>query len=484
MVMSETRDLRDAAGAGVARLAALLQNILQQPKGPALAVVLLWALAVLPNLAVRSFIWEEGTNAELARDVLANGHFLAPVVYGVPWHEKPSLLPWLIAAFSFLTGGVNEWSARLPAAISTLLTALLVQRFARQYVSAVAALVAALCFLFSPLLLQKLTIAEPDTIITALSFAAFVVWWRGVSSGEVSFGRWLACGLLMVVLAMAKGPQPAGFFLMGAGAFIVAERRWQEIPGWILCAMMPVVAIVAWGAAIYRPGDELLWLNYARVGHWGDFGSHVARNAQKVASLIVELLPMCFAAPLAFRKPDAVEPRVKLALALYAGACTVFLVMWAGFNSRYAMPIAPALAVLTGFFWDRPDFARTRRAVTIILCAFVVYQVVLVTIVMPVMSQRFGASREDGLTLARAVDRDPAPVYSTGLDTNQLFYVARPIQCLNIDKEPLPPTPAWLLMPQRVAEDLAKRRPDLEFRIVVETRSGSQLVAARMDRKS
>lgn len=484
MAMSETRDLRNAIGAGVARLAALLQDLLQRPKGPAVAVVLLWALSVLPNLAVRSFIWEEGTNAEIARDVLSNGHFLAPVVYGIAWHEKPSLLPWLIAAFSFLTGGVNEWSARLPAAVSVLLTALLVLNFARRYMAATAAFVAAVCFMFAPMELQKLTIAEPDTIITLLSFAAFVVWWRGISDGGMIFGRWLVCGLLMVVLAMAKGPQPAGFFLLGAGAFIVAERRWQEIPGWVLCATMPVVAIVAWGAAIYRPGDELLWLNYARVGHWGSFGSYFARNVHEVASLIVELLPMSIAAPLAFRKPDTGEARVKLALALYAGVCTVFLVVWPGFNSRYAMPIAPPLAVLTGFFWDRPDFARTRRVVTIMLCAFVVYQVVLVTIVMPIMSQRFGASRADGLALARAIDRDPAPVYCTGLDTNQLFYVRRPIQCLDIDKAPLPLTPAWLLVPHSVAEDLAKRRTDLDFKIVVETSSGSRLVAARIDRKS
>jgi hypothetical protein len=58
-----------------------------------LLIILFWACAVLPNLTVRSFIWEEGTNAEIARDVLAHGHFIEPFVYGIRWHEKPSLLP-------------------------------------------------------------------------------------------------------------------------------------------------------------------------------------------------------------------------------------------------------------------------------------------------------------------------------------------------------------------------------------------------------
>jgi 4-amino-4-deoxy-L-arabinose transferase-like glycosyltransferase len=163
---------------------------LQRPGVVPVLIILLWACATLPNLTVRSFIYEEGTNAEIARDVLANGHFLNPFIYGVRWHEKPSLLGWLIAGFALLTGGVNEWSARLPAMLSVLATALLVHRVARRYASAAAALFAALSFLFCPLLLQKLTIAEPDTIVTVLSFAALVVWWDGAAMGKVTVWRW------------------------------------------------------------------------------------------------------------------------------------------------------------------------------------------------------------------------------------------------------------------------------------------------------
>jgi hypothetical protein len=43
---------------------------------------------------------------------------------------------------------------------------------------------------------------------------------------------------------------------------------------------------------------------------------------------------------------------------------------------------------------------------------------------MPVFSDRFGASRNDGMMLERAMDGDPAPAYCFGLNTNQLFYVA------------------------------------------------------------
>ena len=184
---------RRSLGDTLAQLAAHLQR----PGVVPVLIILLWACATLPNLTVRSFIYEEGTNAEIAKDVLAHGHFLQPIVYGVLWHDKPSLLSWLIAGAALVTGGVNEWSARLPVMLSVLITALLVHRVTRRYASPAASLFAALSFLFCPLLLQKLTVSEPDTILTLLSFAALVVWWDGTALGKVALWRWCACGLLL-----------------------------------------------------------------------------------------------------------------------------------------------------------------------------------------------------------------------------------------------------------------------------------------------
>ena len=70
-----------------------------------LLICVLWAVMVLPNLSVRSFIWEEGTNAENARDMLSRAEFIALDVYGTRWVERPSLLPLLIAGFAELTRG-------------------------------------------------------------------------------------------------------------------------------------------------------------------------------------------------------------------------------------------------------------------------------------------------------------------------------------------------------------------------------------------
>jgi 4-amino-4-deoxy-L-arabinose transferase-like glycosyltransferase len=468
-----------------------LEQFLRRPGALPVLIILLWACAVLPNLAVRSFIYEEGTNAEIARDVLANGHFLQPFIYGIRWHEKPSLLGWLIAGFALLTGGVNEWSARLPAMVSVLVTALLVQRVTRRYASLTASLFAALCFVFCPLLLQKLTIAEPDTVITALSFAAFVLWWEGEASGRVTILRWIGCGLLLAVLAMAKGPQPAAFFALGVAAYLLIERRWRELPGFVLCMIIPAAATIAWAAAIYQPGDEGTWLAYTRLVDRPTFFNYVARNSHNIGSLFLELLPGSLLLPFVpwpWRRIQNTTdvPVVVAPMILYSGLCTAILMLWPGVNTRYAMPIAPSVAVLAGMAWDaleKSRYAIVKRVTGTMLCLLVIYQIVLAVVIMPLFADRFGETRLAAKAVEEAIRAAPAPAYCLRLDTNVFFYLHVPLQCLDLRGMATLSPPAWLLMPHSAVTEFTQLRPDLETRIAVDGLLEFQLTAARIDKK-
>src|ERR1700733_12200769 len=67
----------DASFAGVnrslAEAPAGLESQLRRRGAVPILIVVLWACAAFPNLSLRSFILEEGTNAEIARDILARG---------------------------------------------------------------------------------------------------------------------------------------------------------------------------------------------------------------------------------------------------------------------------------------------------------------------------------------------------------------------------------------------------------------------------
>jgi hypothetical protein len=191
--------------------------------------------------------------------------------------------------------------------------------------------------------------------------------------------------------------------------------------------------------------------------------------------------------PLSYLPGVKTAPGLASALLLYSSVCPAALLLWPGFNARYAMPIAPSLAVLAGMGWDllaKSNYSLVRWVAVTLLCAFIVYRFVLVAVIMPVFSDRFGASRNDGMMLERAISGESAPAYCFGLDTNQLFYVRKPLQCLDESGQKSLSPPAWLLIPRSAAESFARLRLDLEVRFVVETASGPQLDAVRVDQRS
>jgi 4-amino-4-deoxy-L-arabinose transferase-like glycosyltransferase len=57
--------------------------------------------------------------AEIAREMRVSGDYLVPRLNGIPHFHKPPLAYWLTAA-GFALCGVNEWGARLPVALASL----------------------------------------------------------------------------------------------------------------------------------------------------------------------------------------------------------------------------------------------------------------------------------------------------------------------------------------------------------------------------
>ena len=91
-----------------------------------------WAILIFATLYVCYFSHlgaigfvgpDEPRYAWIARDMAETGDWVTPRLYGKPWFEKPVLYYWG-AALCFKLFGVSEASARLPSAISALLSTL------------------------------------------------------------------------------------------------------------------------------------------------------------------------------------------------------------------------------------------------------------------------------------------------------------------------------------------------------------------------
>src|SRR5271165_23536 len=62
---------------------------------------------------------DEPRYAAIAQAMARNGDLVTPYLWGLPWFEKPPLLYWMSAAFSWLKNQ-PELTARLPVALLSL----------------------------------------------------------------------------------------------------------------------------------------------------------------------------------------------------------------------------------------------------------------------------------------------------------------------------------------------------------------------------
>ncbi len=85
------------------------------------SMIFFWATALLLlfwSLGNRSLWGPEGRWAEITREMFLRGDFFHPTIKSRPYFDKPLLSYWLIALVSYVTGHLNEWSVRIPSALS------------------------------------------------------------------------------------------------------------------------------------------------------------------------------------------------------------------------------------------------------------------------------------------------------------------------------------------------------------------------------
>lgn len=83
-------------------------------------ILVLDLLIFFPLLGARDFWDHENEYAEITRIMLLDGNYMLPVFNGAPWAYRPIFSFWPALAISWFAGEVNEWTVRLPSALSAL----------------------------------------------------------------------------------------------------------------------------------------------------------------------------------------------------------------------------------------------------------------------------------------------------------------------------------------------------------------------------
>ena len=205
------------------------------------ALVLLVSLAALAVGTVPTPLWDEDEPrfAAIARTMVETGDWVVPIYNDTLAVDKPVLMHWCMAA-AMTVFGINEFAARLPSVLATLVTALALLRAGTRWFDATTGVVAALAFVGCLLVGIEAHAATPDAILVALTAWATILaaepllparnpggGARTATTGfpQLSIGRAAGIGALLGLAVVCKGP--IGF--VGPLAVIVPWIWWQAI---------------------------------------------------------------------------------------------------------------------------------------------------------------------------------------------------------------------------------------------------------------
>ena len=445
-------------------------------------IILLWLLLTVPSIFLRGAHYEEGFTIGLARGAFEGGHWLSPHLYGLRDIERPVLISWLLGAVGLFTHRIDFWLARLPEVFSILAGALCLNHFVRRYASAAGGLCAALCFLVSPMILQKIVTAEPDTVISFLLFVALVTWWTGFERGKVSGARALAISVLLSIAALIKGPQPLAYFFIGVGSFLWWKGNRRELLKLAAITVLPIAISAAWYLAVYQPGDLHQWLYHSRMAVLpAGLLQYCWRSIRFCFVVAFDWLPavlLVFPAAVSLwrkrRDPGNDLPRLLL---LYALGCTAILVFWPGANARYSMPGFMAIAALAGLEFDtaRKTNPRLTTVTTAIAAVLGLYGIAVNCVVMPLYPDRFRAQAILGQTVNSIVAGNPAPVCVTeaALHRNLLLYLSAPVRVMPFAATTQLTPPCWGMVTPSEESALRTTRRDVTITTRLELFGGT-----------
>jgi 4-amino-4-deoxy-L-arabinose transferase-like glycosyltransferase len=342
--------------------------------GLVLGAVLLFATIIVGLPAGRAPIWDpnEARYMLLARDILDRGQWLIPDLRGEPYLNKPQLFFWSIAVASLPGREVTEWTAALPAVVSSLATVAATFAIGAHVWSTGVGGMAALALTSTIGFFAIGHHAQSDVMVTAWTWWAlyFLLQARRVGFGTAPLVGFYAC---LAGAIMSKGPM--GLLGLAAGAVAIAAADGWRATGRLrpLLGVGVLAVLLAPWYVPYLVAHSTVFVGDTVVGH---YGSWVFRRS--AFTRLESLWVLAYALPwtiflvggaMWWRRAPDVERRLIAAWTLTVWA----LIGLSGIHrARYLIPIFPGLALLAAEFVVRAGARGGERALRGTLLGFAV----------------------------------------------------------------------------------------------------------------
>ena len=260
-------------------------------------IIILAIVMMIPFLGLTDFNTKgEPREAVVAYTMLEHGNWILPINNGGDIPYKPPFFHWCIAFFSLFIGHVNEYTSRLPSAVSLVLMTIGGFVFYAKRKNAQTSLIAAILTLTAFEVHRAGMNCRVDMENTAFMVGAMYLLYRWWEKGKHQL-PWLAI-LCMSGATLTKGPVGIILPCFVMGVFMLTQREnfWSIVWRMALTAVLSLIIPFCWYYAAYQQGgDAFLHLvkeeNIDRFLGKMSYGSHENPAWYNLLTLITGWLP-------------------------------------------------------------------------------------------------------------------------------------------------------------------------------------------------
>ncbi len=262
-----------------------------------------WMLALICIISLFFFLGEtlfntrgEPREAVVAVSMLEHGNWVLPVNNGVDMAYKPPFFHWLIATFSLLTGGVTEYTARIPSALALAAMVLAGYGFYAKRRGAEVAFLMGLITLSNFEVHRAGVACRVDMVLTLMMVWALYQLYRWVERDMQGLPWW---GILALSGAfLSKGPVGLGLPCLTVALFAwVRGKGFARIFGrFFVVGLLACILPAIWYVAAYQQGGQRFWdlvyeENVLRLLGKMSYESHVNPWPYNVMTVITGFVP-------------------------------------------------------------------------------------------------------------------------------------------------------------------------------------------------
>src|SRR5580765_5210547 len=149
---------------------------------------------------------DEPRFALVAKEMWTRGDYSVLSLNNHLYTDKPPLFFWAINGFGRILGGIDEWAARLPSAVATVLAMLLIERLGSRLYDRKTGLLAAMVFATSLQILERGRWASIDMTLNLFVLSAVALLWLARAAREGDQTRIAVAWAMMGLATLAKGP--------------------------------------------------------------------------------------------------------------------------------------------------------------------------------------------------------------------------------------------------------------------------------------